>query len=320
MTYLGLACCLSLTAFGAVSLVAALLVWPAVRRHLTGTEPRGGTLLALRCAPTIAGVIVAGAIFLPSFLRLEPRQSGERVGVTMIGMGAAVALMLLAGSLRALRSVLATRALERCWRVGAAEVVLPEFPLPAFAIDEPFPLIAVVGVVRPRLYVARQVLECCTRDEIAAIVAHETAHVSRHDNLKRLLLRACPDVLAFAPVCERIERAWSEASERAADDHAAARTGSRLDLAAALVKVARSLRAPAPAGGVLAAFCREEEITTRVRRLLHPAPEPAGSGLTAHRLALVLGPVLVALVAVAQNAGVAARIHGVTESLVHFLQ
>jgi len=320
MTYLGLACCLSLTAFGAASLVAALLVWPAVRRQLVIAEPRGGTLLALRFTPTIAACLVAGAIVLPSFLRLEPRHSGERVGVTLIGLGAAVALMLLAGALRALRSVLATRALERRWRVGAAEIVLPGFPLPAFAIDEPFPLIAVVGVVRPRLYVARQVLERCTPGELAGIVAHETAHVSRRDNLKRLLLRACPDILAFSPMGARIERAWTEASERAADDNAAARTGSRLDLAAALVKVARSLVAPAPTDGVLAAFCREEEITTRVRRLLHPAPERGGRGVAAQRVALVLAPGLMALVAVAQNAGVAARIHGVAEMLVRFLQ
>jgi hypothetical protein len=319
MTYLGLAGCLALITFGAVSLLASLVVWPAARRHLGRAEPRGGTLLALRFAPTLAAAVAVGAIVLPAFLRLEPRHSGESIGVAMLILAASVACMVVAGPLRALRSVLATRALVRRWRAGAAEAVLPGWRSPAFAIDEAVPPIAVVGVVRPRLYVARQVLERCTRDELVAIVAHETAHVSRRDNLKRLLLRSCPDLVALTPLGARIERVWSEASDRQADDYAAERTGSRLDLAAALVKVARSLGAPAPAGGALAAFCREAEISTRVRRLLHPTRQGVG-GLTPRRLALVAGPVLLALAAIAQHAGVAARIHGVAEAVVRFLQ
>ena len=317
MNYFDVVGCLALMAFGAVSLLASLAVWPAARRHLDRAEPHDGTLLALRLAPTVAATLVAGAILVPAFLRLEPRDSGEHVGLVMLAFSAAVVCMIVAGPFRTLRAALATRALVRRWRTGAAEIVLPGWSLPAFVVDEACPPVAVVGVIRPRLYVARQVLERCTSSELAAIVAHEAAHVGRHDNLKRLLLRACPDLLAFAPVGERIERAWSEASDRAADDHAAARTGTRLDLASALVKVARFV-APVPAGGAFAALCGEAEISTRVRRLLHPTQRRGGP--SPRRLSLVAGPALLALLAIAQDARVAERIYGVAEAVVRLLQ
>jgi len=326
MTWLALAACVALMLFGATSLLASLLVWPALGRHLAGAEPRGETLLALRFAPTLAAAFVSGAIFLPVFLRLEPRQSGERVGVVMLAVAASVAAMLLAGPLRALRSIVATHSLERRWRAGPAPVALPGWRLPAFAIDERFPLIAVVGVLRPRLYIARQVLARCTRDEIAAIVAHEAGHVARRDNFARLLLRSCPDPLAFTPMGDAVERAWSEACDRAADDHAAARTGSRLDLAAALVTVARALGAPAPAGRALAAHCQEGEITSRVRRLLRPGPGRDGRGAAPRRVArlvmpaLVLTPACAAIAAATLSPTVAGRIQALAESAVRLLQ
>jgi Zn-dependent protease with chaperone function len=318
MTYFGLAACLSLMLFGLVSLVGSLVVGPVLRRRIGAAEPGAGALLTLRLAPTLAAAFLAGAVFLPAFLRLEPRHSGERLGAVTLAMGAAVALMLASGPIRVLRTVLATRALERRWRSGATGIALPGLDLPAFAVDERFPLVGVVGVLRPRLYVARQVLERCTAGELRAIAAHEASHVLRHDNLARLLLRGCPDALAFTRTGVAFERAWSEACDRVADDHAA-RTGSRLDLAAALVKVARALGTSAPAAGNVAAFCREETIGTRVRRLLRPADAGAHAGAAHRRLALAAMPLMAAFVA-AQADPVAVRIHGLAESVVRFLQ
>jgi Zn-dependent protease with chaperone function len=61
---------------------------------------------------------------------------------------------------------------------------------------------------------------------------HEVAHVSRRDNLKKLLLR----FVAF-PGMSGLETAWLEATEMAADDAAVSTAGDALDLAAALIKL-----------------------------------------------------------------------------------
>jgi hypothetical protein len=91
-----------------------------------------------------------------------------------------------------------------------------------------------------------------------------------------------------------------------------------LDLAAALVKVARSLVAPIPADGAFGALCRGTEISTRVRRLLRPTRERIGS--SRHRPSFVAAVLLLALLAMAQDARVAERVHGLAEAVVGVLQ
>jgi len=68
------------------------------------------------------------------------------------------------------------------------------------------------------------------------------AHAHRRDNLKKLLFRFC----AF-PGMSRLEAAWCEAEEMAADDAAVASVGDALDLASALIKLSRL--APVASGG-----------------------------------------------------------------------
>jgi len=70
--------------------------------------------------------------------------------------------------------------------------------------------------------------------ELATALQHEMAHAHRRDNLKKLLFRFC----AF-PGMSRLEAAWCEAEEMAADDAAVASVGDALDLASALIKLSR---------------------------------------------------------------------------------
>lgn len=320
MTFLVLAFCLAILTMAAISALASLALRPVVRRFVSAAEPRVGTLFALRYTPTLLALLFTVLIFLPAFMRLEPRHSGERISALMIVLATACCLALLAGPIRGVLSAVATARLERRWRSRATPIHLPRSPVPAFAIDEEFPLVAVVGILRPRLYVARRVLRHCTADEMAAIVAHETAHHRRRDNLKRLILWSCPDLLSFSAATGELERAWSESCDRAADDYAA-RRGSRLDLAAALVKVARALDAPAPAGDLLAAFCcgGGGDITTRVRRLLNP-PGSTGTQRAGGVLpVLLLGSVVTGLL-LGQCLGLLVGVHDVTESIVRLLQ
>jgi Zn-dependent protease with chaperone function len=104
---------------------------------------------------------------------------------------------------------------------------------------------------------------------LAAVLAHEEGHLAARDNLKGLLLRCCPDPLALLPLGDRLCRAWAEAAEAAADEHAA-RAGSprALALAGALVKVARMAPPGRRASLPATAFHDGAGIARRVKRLL----------------------------------------------------
>ena len=104
------------------------------------------------------------------------------------------------------RIVLATRRLARTWFAGARPVALDGISIPAFATASEFPIVAVVGVRRPKLIIARVVLDACSTEELRAILAHEQGHLDRRDNLRRLLMSVAPDVLAWLPASERLLR------------------------------------------------------------------------------------------------------------------
>jgi beta-lactamase regulating signal transducer with metallopeptidase domain len=156
-------------------------------------------------------------------------------------------------------------------------VRLPGIALPTYRIAHRWPVVCVVGTLRPRLFVAETVLESCTADELASVLAHETGHVDARDNLKRLLLRMLPDVLPWIPSGRALEKAWETASEAAADARAAgARPGAALDLAAALVRVARLAASGAWVELPARALLDGGSVAPRVQRLLEEDAAPVG--------------------------------------------
>ncbi len=278
----------SLAAFALAGLAAALVV-PALASRL-GTNPavlRARRLAMLRLLPAGAAT-AAGLVVTAAFLAFEPRQSGEYMGWVLKASALFGATLLLATAWRWIRVAHATRRLARAWLVSAEPVALAGIGLPAMAVTSSFPVVAVVGLLRPRLVIARSVLAACTHEELQAILAHEQGHLDRRDNLSRLMLAVTPDVLAWLPASARIFEAWCHAAEEAADDDAV-RIGKdgRLCLASALVKVARLASGP-PASSLMpaSALYSGENLDGRVRRLLEPrtgaaTPRPHGAEMLA---------------------------------------
>ena len=177
-----------------------------------------------------------------------------------------------AAAWRSARLLAAAHRLTHAWREVSEPIALEGISVPAVAVTSPFPIVAVVGLRRPTLVIARSVLAACTPDELRAILAHEQGHIDRRDNLRRLMLAVSPDVLAWLPASDRLFAEWCDAAEEAADDDAAqVGAAGRLHLASALVKVAR-LATGQPASDVMPAsalYCGTN-LNTRVRRLLEP--------------------------------------------------
>src|SRR5262249_2820490 len=141
---------------------------------------------------------------------------------------------------------------------------------------------------RPRLIVARGLIEALTPEELAASIDHEIGHFRARDNLKRLAMRMAPDVLRWTAIAADIERKWAAASEHAADAGAAIvrSRAKRLALASALVKVARLMPVTVLVSEPISTLVGGGEIATRVRRLINDQPEleEIGYGATSRRL------------------------------------
>jgi len=232
----------------------------------------------------------------------------------MCALAIATVSIVVAAIIRGLRSIRATRRLSRSWENAAQPLELKEFSIPAFVIDARFPVVAIVGVVRPRLYVARKVLASCSAEEFEAILSHERAHIRHSDNSLRLLLRCFPDLLAFTPTASWLERGWAQATEEAADDEAVA-AGKGSALASALCKVARLARGNLAVAAL--ALVGDGEVAHRIGRLVRP--ESTAISVSRGRFDLLRFAILLAVPLLVASTELS-RVHSITEALVRLLK
>ncbi len=306
MNALPLGLAVGLLAFLTVSTCAVPVVL-AVQR--LGSVRSASGLLALRLSPTLLALAVVFGLMVPAFVLHEPHETEETVGGPLALLALVAVAQLLAAGWRALRAWDATRRLQRGWFRQARPVPLPELDVPAYAITCAFPVVALVGLRRPRLFIAEQVLRALESAELSAVIAHERAHLHAGDTLRALLWRACPDILALLPGGRRLQRDWSQATEEAADDAAVAGQPARaLDLAGALLKLGRLAPQDVRLAALAASLHGDDlaGLSARVARLLRQADgrEAAGRARRArvvrHLLAATsaLGALLAVAVAV----------------------
>jgi peptidase M48-like protein len=314
MTFWLLTAAVAFGAFAGVVTAASIVVaWsaPAIGRRLEACSPAvcAAGLFRLRMLPGVLGALAAFAVVVPIFLAYEPRETQESVPATVMLLASIGAALLARGAWRAARAWKATRGVVRDWRRRGRRVAGFGTPVPVFAIEETFPTVAVVGVARPALFIAERVLRECPDDEVRAMLRHECAHVTKRDNLKRFLMRACPDFVGAD-----LDRAWARAAEEAADAAVVAGDpGFAVELAQALIRVARL--APAPQAPVLAsAFYLGGSIESRVRRLVEPVPARESNGAVS-RFAAAAAALAVAAAVLAS----APTLHRLIEAAVHSL-
>jgi Zn-dependent protease with chaperone function len=298
---------LNVATTAAVAIVSARLT-----KRVRAASP--GFWLALRLFPAALSIGFVAMVFLPSYWRYEPREFVEGFDVTLALLAVLALAVIGTGTVRGVsawrRAACRT---DRWLRVGRP-LTLTGTSMPAFAIDTDVPVMALVGVLHPRLLIARPVLDALTEEELRAGVAHELGHWRAWDNLKRLAMRAAPDLLSATFAARALERRWAADSEHVADRGAGESGRVRCALASALVKVARMTPAGASIAEATSALVDGADVTARVQRLLDDAPSYAEGrsarliGLTvpAFALALLYTPLL-------------QMVHDVTEILVNTL-
>jgi len=331
---LGLALLLAaLLTFNSIASLVIAALW-RFAGHTTNNwaaETRARLLFSLRILPALIALLFVALLLIPAYLAYEPRHTAENVSLKL-GLLAILSATGLALSLvRGIATHRATANLTRDWLEQGARIEIEGIDIESYRIKHQFPLIGIVGFLRPRLFIATQVLEILTPEEISAAIAHENGHLIARDNLKRGLLRACRDALLIIPSGRLLDKAWSEASEEAADENAARRGNTvALDLASALVKIARIIpqgaRPTMPAGVFLLGDEEESKgIRSRVGRLIALATTSSGVGTQQGLLAnlFVWGPasmLLIGFMIAATNPFLLSQVHFLIENAVSALR
>jgi Peptidase family M48 len=290
---------------------AAILLWQAL--GLASGLAAVGTLIGL-ALPSSQGGLVRSVLHAAALLR-----SGDLLGLSgMFGLdpgfgSGAVPLILVAIRLACLAAGLALLALL-CWVLLAASVAAvqarrrqralltllahgdPKVP-GALVVDYPSAAAYCLPGLRSRsrIVVSVGALELLGRGELAAVLAHERAHLRERHDLVLLPFTALRRAFPRSVTCTDAQQAVALLVEMLADDHAL-RARSARELVSALVRFGTAGACPAPAGALAAA---QGEMAARVVRLLQPVrPLPAVALLAIWLAAAVLvaGPIALLVV------------------------
>ncbi len=326
--------CLALIGLLTINAFASSLsamLWRALqpRAQMWTARARAQTLFALRILPVAIAAVSVAALLLPAYIEHESRQNADEFSIKLAALAAISATGLLLAAWRGVAAWVATRRLVNNWLRNAEPVKLDQAPVPAYRLRHPFPVVAVVGAIRPRLFIADQLFDNLSQEELAAAIAHECGHLAARDNLKRALLRACRDVLTVVPCGRSLDRSWAENSEAAADEYAARNDGEgALNLASALVKIARlapaGVKLAIPAGALLigegaSGIGRRVTVLTRLATT-HPRPEKTTSFALRTFFWLSFGALLTASLLTATDPYSLVAIHNLIEVVVSALQ
>ena len=317
----------------AVNLAASLittLTWRSLAGSATGwnASTRSNLLFLFRVLPLSFAIVVTFGIILPAFLLFEPETPAETIGLKMAVIVCVAAFGLAAAIYRIIASLWRTRQLVGDWMITSVPVEIEGVSMPAYQLRHPFPVIAVVGIFKPRIFVAEQVFSELDKPELVAALSHEAGHISSFDNLKRVIMRVCRDLLVF-PLGKSLDNGWLLAAESAADEYAAIRGGSgyALNLASALVKIGRITPHEQTQRLPIAAYLIEPDDTSlaqRVEGLLSFADKPFGVSERSPHLTTVFSVLAAMTVAttifVLTTTPFLEVVHDITEGVLHRLQ
>jgi len=277
---------------------AAIMLWQAM--GLGWGVAAIGTLAALGADPVGPGV--AGGVFavLDNAARnvaREVRPPGFLAALRLLCLGASAALLallcwvLIAAAGAVLRDRRRHRALLSLLAHGD-----PKVP-GALVVDHPAAAAYCVPGLRSRIVISAGALDLLDQAELAAVLAHERAHLRERHDLVLLPFTALARAFPWSVLVQRSYASVALLVEMLADDHAARRRPAR-ELVTALIRVGSAGSPGSPAGTLAMADDEDDEdaevgdsgVTARVERLLTPSP---GLSLPAHVLVCGVAAALV---------------------------
>src|SRR4030067_1262380 len=108
---------------------------------------------------------------------------------------------------------------------------------PLKIIDTPLMLSFVWGYLSGIIVISTGALKSLSPDELTCLLAHETSHYKRRDNILKGFLLICRNTLIVFPHVYYLFRWWREEIELIGDEAAVLRTGKPMDVASAIIKM-----------------------------------------------------------------------------------
>jgi Zn-dependent protease with chaperone function len=162
----------------------------------------------------------------------------------------------------------------------------------ALVVDHPSATAYCLPGLRSAIVISAGTLALLDADELAAVLAHERAHLRERHDLVLLPFLALLRAFRWAGVARQAYQAVGLLVEMHADDWALRHRPAR-ELATALLRVGAAGGGGVPSGALAAAVRTEEcEVAARVVRLLRPA---RGLSAAAHVLIITTAAVIVAV-------------------------
>ena len=275
---------------------AAILLWQALGLSwgLAAVGALAG-LVAVRARWGVVGGVLAGAA---QALRDAALGSTAAALVALARLaflmaGAALLTLLCWVLLAASTTVLLAR---RRHRVLLSLLAHGDPKVPgALVVDSPAAAAYCVPGIRSRIVISAGTLALLDAAELAAVLAHERAHVRARHDLVLLPFSALGQAFPRSRLVRRAHATVALLVEMLADDRALRHRPAR-ELATALLRVGASGAGHAPSGALAAVPAADGETVARVNRLLAPAPRlPAAVLALIWSTAAVLVAVPVAL-------------------------
>lgn len=261
-----------------------------VRRRLAACDGRRRhrALVVLSALPLLVGLTLMLSVTLPALVALvapasdhcaahddlhahlcfrhAPSAVSPILAVSLLGLALLAAIKVIAAGIRLGRT---RRLLANLVASGEADAALG-----ITVVESELPICLVAGAVRPRIVIARALLERLGSDQRDLVIAHEQAHVTRFDALVGAVVRVL--VCFHLPrVAVWLVRELDIAAEEACDSVAARRVGDRVAVAAMILAMHRAWLARDCEGfGVLAPGFALHAFERRVHALL---AEPTGA-------------------------------------------
>jgi beta-lactamase regulating signal transducer with metallopeptidase domain len=236
-------------------------LWRPVAALGVAQQSVADMLFGLRILPTVVSTVITAVLVVPSFRFLEPRPMPEGLGAIPLMLGFCALLLITFGCVRVIASQAWTARVAARWLDDARPLETNPDSAVIFRSGRNTPPLTLVGVYHPRVLVSESTVALLNPNELRIALKHELGHMKSHDNLKKIVFRCCP-----FPGMAKLEGAWAQSAEFAADDAAVSNRREAIDLAAALVKLSRLLRveaAPVHAMGFITG-----SLSQRVERLL----------------------------------------------------
>jgi Zn-dependent protease with chaperone function len=143
----------------------------------------------------------------------------------------------------------------------------------ALVVDHPAAAAYCVPGIRSRIVISAGALDLLDHAELAAVLAHERAHLRERHDLVLLPFTALLRAFRWCAVAREAHAAVALLVEMLADDRALRHRSAR-ELATALLRVGAAGGAYAPAGALAVADPGTDgQVAARVSRLLRPAPK-----------------------------------------------